>query len=248
MNKRPTIGLTMRLEIETGRFYLGRDYSEALAHFGATPLHISLIPDEVYINDVLQNLDGILLPGSNTDVEPLAYGEEPHPKLGTVIPVKDETDLLVLKKAEELKLPVLGICFGMQIINVFRGGTLYQDIESQIKNCIKHEQGIPQGRNSHTVVVEPGNTLFRMTGGNNGEHNITVNSSHHQSVRLLGKNLKITARAKDEVIEGIEDTRNNGWCVGVQWHPELSWKTDQCSAKIFETFVEQCANYAGKRS
>ncbi len=246
MNRRPRIGLAMRLEIETGRFYLGRDYSEALAHFGATPLHLSLIPNEKFVDGVLRNLDGILLPGSNNDVEPLSYGEEPHPKLGTVIPVKDETDLLILKKAEELKLPVLGICFGMQILNVFRGGTLYQDIESQIENCCKHEQGIPQARDSHTISVERGSLLSGLIGSENTKNTITVNSSHHQAVKTLGENLKVTARAKDGVVEGIEDTRTDIYNLGVQWHPELSWKTDRLSARIFETFVEQCANYAKK--
>ncbi len=124
----------MRLELETNRFYLGRDYSEALENFGAIPLHISLIPKKEYIAEALKTLDGILLPGSNSDVDPLIYGEEPLPKLGQVVPEKDETDLLVLREAERLKMPVLAICFGMEVLNVSRGGTLVQDIKSQVEN------------------------------------------------------------------------------------------------------------------
>src|ERR1041384_370882 len=132
MERRPKIGITMRLEMETSRFYLGRDYSESAAACGCSPVHIGLIPDAAYIADVMSGLDGILLPGSNTDVDPVRYGQEPIPQLGTVIPEKEETDLLVLAEAERLKMPVFGICFGMQILNVFYGGTLFQDIFSQI--------------------------------------------------------------------------------------------------------------------
>ncbi len=237
----------MRLEHAPRRFYLGRDYCEALAAAGAIPLHIGLIPDEQYIAAVLENCDGILLPGSNTDVEPLLYGEEPHPKLGTVIPEKDETDLLVLARAEELNLPVLAICFGMQILNVFRGGTLYQDIESQIPNCIKHEQGIPPNRASHSILPESSSSFFASAFEKSSDAAVKVNSSHHQAIKSLGNNLKITARAKDDVIEGIEDTRADRFNVGVQWHPEISWKTDQVSKKIFETFVERCAKYSREK-
>lgn len=238
----------MRLDIETRRFYLGRDYCEALEAFGAIPFHICLIPDRNYIAEALQNLDGILLPGSNTDVEPFSYGEEPHPKLGRVIPEKDETDLLILAETENLKIPVLAICFGMQILNVFRGGTLYQDIESQIPNCIKHEQGIPQVRNSHSIKIKENSFLSRLiTNGNNNE-NIRVNSSHHQAIKKVGNNLKATAWAKDGVVECIEDTQKDRFNFGVQWHPELSWKTDELSKNIFETYVEQCTNYAKEKN
>lgn len=241
----------MRLEIETRRFYLGRDYCEVLEAFGAIPFHICLIAGENYIAEAMQNLDGILLPGCNSDVDPLLYGEEPHPKLGSVIPEKDETDLLVLAEAERLKMPVLAICFGMQILNVFRGGTLFQDIESQIPNCIKHEQGIPQARNSHTIKVEEESLVSRLItkmGKDKANIKIKVNSSHHQAIKKIGNNLKETAWANDGVIECIEDTREDRYNFGVQWHPELSWKTDELSKKIFETFVEQCANYSEEKN
>lgn len=114
----------MRLEMPTRRFYLGRDYSEALAASGAAPVHLALIPDRDYIAEVLGGLDGILLPGSDTDADPALYGEEPLPGLKKVIREKDETDLLVLEEAEKLNLPMMAICYGMQILNVSRGGEL----------------------------------------------------------------------------------------------------------------------------
>ncbi len=102
MTYRPRIGLTMRLEMETRRFYLGRDYSEAVEASGGVPVHLSLIPKAEYIAEVLSQVDGILLPGSDTDIDPSYYDQDPHPKLGKVIPEKDETDLLVLTEAEKL--------------------------------------------------------------------------------------------------------------------------------------------------
>jgi putative glutamine amidotransferase len=101
MAYRPRIGLTMRLELETQRFYLGRDYSEGIQAAGGVPVHIPLIPDRDYIASVMDGLDGILLPGCDSDVDPSYYGEDPHPRLGRVVPEKDATDLLVLAEAEE---------------------------------------------------------------------------------------------------------------------------------------------------
>src|SRR5687768_1131344 len=123
MELRPRIGMTMRLEMETHRFYLGRDYSEVVESLGGVPVHIALIPKREYIAEVMKDIDGVLLPGSNTDVDPEYYGEEPHPKLGTVIAEKDQTDRLVLEEIELQNLPLLAICFGMQALNVHHGGT-----------------------------------------------------------------------------------------------------------------------------
>ena len=237
----------MRLEIKTRRFYLGRDYCEALEAFGAIPYHIPLIPEKEYITQAMRKLDGVLLPGCDSDVDPLRYGEEPHPKLGGVVPEKDETDLLVLAEAEKLQMPVLAICFGMQIMNVFRGGSLFQDIESQIPNCLKHEQGTLPCRDSHSLKIAADSFIERLITNQKTDDSIIVNSSHHQAVKNTGKNLRATAWAKDEVIECIEDTREDRFNLGVQWHPELSWKINNLSGRIFETFVAACAKYAQEK-
>jgi putative glutamine amidotransferase len=239
MNRKPIIGLTMRLELETDRFYLGRDYSEALEALGAIPYHISLIPNENYISEIVKNVDGILLPGSDTDVDPLKFGEEPRPHLKKIIPEKENTDLLILAEAEKLGKNVLGICFGMQVLNVARGGTLFQDIETDIENCVKHEQGRPLGRNSHSIEFEESSLLSRLITNKN---EVRVNSHHHQAVGKLGENLKATAWAKDGVIECLEDKRDDRFVLGVQWHPELSWKTDSLSRNIFTEFIKACSN------
>jgi putative glutamine amidotransferase len=239
MDKRPRIGLTMRLEMETQRFYLGRDYCEGIAGCGGLPVHIGLIPDADYISDVLDGLDGILLPGSNTDVDPLRYGQEPMPQLGTVIPEKDATDLLVLAEAERRKMPVFGICFGMQIMNVFYGGTLYQDVYTQIKDCLKHEQGKPVTRNSHSIEIEPGSLAHKLA----GQDHARVNTSHHQAVDRIGRHLQATAWSADGIVEAIESTKGDHFLLGVQWHPELTWNTEPLSRAIFEAFVGKAREY-----
>ena len=212
----PKIGVTMRLETATRRFYLGRDYCEAVESFGAVPLHISLIPKKRYIEAAVADCDGLLLPGSDSDIDPYIFGEEPHPNLKSVVPVKDQTEALVLRAAERLGIPILAICYGMQALNVSRGGTLVQDIDSQVEQPLKHEQGIPLERNSHSIVFETDSRIANLKTGNK----VRVNSHHHQSVKRIGANLRATARAKDGVIECIEDTRADRFVLGVQWHPE----------------------------
>jgi putative glutamine amidotransferase len=240
MKKRPLIGITMRLELETRRFYLGRDYSEAVEAADGLPMHLSLIPDEAYINAVIDGLDGVLLPGSDTDVDPSLYGEEPHPKLGRVIPDKDETDRLVLKAAERRNIPVFAICYGMQALNVSRGGSLVQDIDSQVDGGIKHEQGKPLERSSHTISVERESILGSLGAISQNGSSVRVNSHHHQAIGKLGEGLKASAWATDGIVECIEDPRKDAFIVGVQWHPELSWRTDSLSRELFEAFVLAC--------
>ncbi len=231
----------MRLELETRRFYLGRDYSEALEAAGAVPVHLALIPKADYIAEAVADLDGILLPGSDSDVDPAYFGEEPHAKLKRVVPEKDETDLLVLAEAEKRNIPVLAICFGMQALNVSRGGSLIQDIDAQVKGGFKHEQGPPLDRNSHGITIEKGSVLAAMKSVAAQTGNVRVNSHHHQAINKPGKNLRAIARAKDGVIEGIQDMRKDRFNLGVQWHPEISWRSDELSREIFDVFVERCS-------
>ncbi len=240
MVKRPRIGITMRVELETRRFYLGRDYSEAVEACGGVPVHLSLIPKAEYISEAVAGLDGILLPGCNTDVDPHYYSEEPHHKLGTVIKEKDETDRLVLSEVDRLKTPLLAICYGMQALNVFRGGSLVQDIESQVPKSIKHEQGEPHTRNSHSLKIAGGSILSGMTAVKNSNEVIRVNSSHHQAIKKVGKNLKAVAWAKDGIIECVQDTRKDRFVLGVQWHPEMTADFDHISREIFALFVKKC--------
>lgn len=240
MGSFPRIGITMRLELATRRFYLGRDYSEAVAGAGGVPFHLSLIPDRDVIAAALDGLDGILLPGSDSDIDPKYFNEEPHPALGTVVPEKDETDFLVLEEAERRNLPVLAICYGMQALNVFRGGSLIQDIGSYATEYFKHEQGRPLDRLSHGLAIEPESILGKFPAAVSNGHEFRVNSHHHQAVREVGSHLTVAARAKDGIIESIQDIRDDRNILGVQWHPEIAWQNDPLSADIFGWFIRAC--------
>lgn len=238
MVRRPRIGITTRLELGTGRFYLDRRYCSAVEASGGIPILIPLIAGTDFVRQVVDCIDGLLLPGSNTDVDPAYYDEEPEPRLGTVIPEKDETDLLALRYAEDKGLPILAICFGMQVLNVFRGGSLIQDIESSRSTAIKHDQGIPYERNSHSIDVKGGTLLSRMGSVRAEGCEFRVNSSHHQAVKSVGRDLAAVAWASDGVIEAIEDDRSGRWVLGVQWHPEMTFDADAISREIFKVFVE----------
>jgi putative glutamine amidotransferase len=240
-NARPLIGITMRVEYQSERFYLARHYSEAVEAAGGDPVHISLIPRPDYISSVIESLDGVLLPGSDSDVNPMLYGRQPHHELGSVHPIKDETDLLVLSHAEARGIPVLAICFGLQSLNVSRGGTLIQDIRSQVQHSIQHQQGAPRDRLSHGVSLLEDSRLHRYAGALEAR----VNSHHHQAVEKAGRDLVETAWSPDGLIEGLEDARPERWVVGVQWHPEIAWPKDEFSKQLFNAFVNEAQIFKG---
>ena len=242
-NQRPRIGITMRLELETDRFYLGRHYSEAVEAAGGLPVHLPLIPNPEYIGAVMSGIDGLLLPGSDSDVDPTRYGHEPHPQLGFVVPEKDETDLLTLAEAERLGVPVFAICFGIQLLNVFRGGTLIQDISSQLPKAIKHEQGAPRDRHSHRVRILEGSMLAQLANSDSAP----VNSHHHQAIETLGRELVATAWAADGLVEAVEDPRGDRFVLGVQWHPELAWERDAVSQALFTRFIDEARTFGLQR-
>jgi putative glutamine amidotransferase len=235
--QRPRIGITMRLELSTDRFYLNRYFSEAVEAAGGVPVHISLIPQRKYISAIMDSVDGVLLPGSDSDVDPLRYGAQPHPQLGVAVPIKDETDILVLEEIERRSLPLFAICFGMQILNVSRGGTLIQDITTQSPNAIKHEQGPPRDRPSHTITLDKKSLVAALA----KDQTAVVNSHHHQAIEKLGEDLQATAWSSDGLIEAVEDTRPDRFALGVQWHPELGWQKDELSQRLFSEFVRASA-------
>jgi putative glutamine amidotransferase len=229
----PLIGITTRLDAENN-FYLKRYYAEAIEGSGGAPFYIPLIPEREYLGSLAGKLDGLLLSGSSSDLDPAFYGEEPHPKLGSVTPERDHTDLILLEIAEERKLPVLGICFGLQSLNVSRGGTLFQDLESQYTDPIKHQQGQAVDRPSHRITIEANSLLAQLAGGDV----MRVNSSHHQAIKQVGRDLRVIARAHDGVIEAVIDPRPDRFVLGVQWHPEVGWERDEFSKAIFRRFIE----------
>jgi len=171
-----------------------------------------------------------LLPGSKADVDPSKYSAAAEPETAEADPKRDTVDELLLQDAYNMHKPVLGICYGLQILNVYRSGTLLQHITSPVN----HEAGreVPL---AHEVAVEIGSTL----GGIVGTTALPVNSSHHQSAELIGDGLRVVARCtQDGIIEAIEGTAPDHFVLAVQWHPERSTEIDEVSKAIFRAFVE----------
>jgi putative glutamine amidotransferase len=157
--------------------------------------------------------------------------------------LKDQTDALVLEEIERRGTPLLAICFGMQILNVARGGTLIQDILSEMPEAIKHQQGAPRDRRSHRVRLLEGSILAQLA----GTETALVNSHHHQAIETVGRELVATAWTSDGLVESLEDPRGDRFALAVQWHPEIAWAQDDFSRAIFEQFVKASHEYAGTK-
>jgi putative glutamine amidotransferase len=213
------------------RFALSEFYVKAILAAGGLPLLLPNVEPDLAAS-YLSRVDALLLSGG-LDVDPLYYDEGPHQKLGDLDQVRDEYELALAKGARDSGMPVLAICRGVQVLNVAYGGTLIQDIPSEVDGALKHEQhSVRQDSLSHRVRIEPGTKLHEIAGGND---EMRVNSFHHQSVKDVANGFVITARTSDGVIEAIEDPRHP-FCVGVQWHPERTLENDLTRA-LFAQFV-----------
>ena len=223
---KPIIGITT--DIKDGNIVIEENYAHSVVRAGGIPLLIPSIPENVQIIiETARRLDGLLLPGSR-DMDPKFYNEEPHPKLRPMSLERTETELAVLREASARGIPVLGICGGMQLINVFFGGSLYQDIYSFIPEAMPHEKG-----SVHNVKIENDSLLKKIA----ESENFPVISYHHQSVKAIGNGLRISAFAPDGIVEGIE-SKAKPYVVGIQWHPEL--EDTEVSLRIFSDFISRC--------
>lgn len=240
--KRPLIGVTMGRE-KSQRFFglnlfiMNQTYVRSLEALGALPVMIPLHMSEASLRGIFERLDGVFLPGGE-DIDPAYYGEERHPLLGATDKERDRTELLLTRWAIEEGMPVLGVCRGVQMINVACGGSLFQDLHSADPDLDKHDYFPPsfeRYRISHQVAVEPDSRLAQAMG-----HKHEVNSMHHQGIDRVGYGLRVVARAEDGLPEALEAPALP-FAVGVQWHPEELSKTDQMSTNLFYNFVHAAA-------
>jgi len=205
---------------------------DALKAAGAEPIVVPLSATQEQVARLLANVQGVLLPGSKFDVDPQRYGEAREPECGDDDPARTAADELLLQDAFNLRKPILAICHGVQTLNVWRNGSLIQDL----KTAVNHRPGREIVR-AHPVELAKGSRLTHIR-AKVGEDEIQVNSSHHQAIRTAGDNLRVAALSpEDGVIEAVELDASNHFVVGVQWHPERSYAQSAFSRAIFDEFV-----------
>jgi len=203
-------------------------YTEAVRRAGGIPVLVPPQPENA--KDLIDELDGVLLAGGD-DCDPAVYGQERHPTVEPMDPRRQSADLELAKAARNRNVPTLGICLGLQVMNIAAGGTLIQDIESQHDTEIEHAS-IPEDRARHDVIIEEGTHLASVLPA----CELNVNSSHHQAIRDVGQGLRITAHAPDGIIEGLEDPQHPFY-LGVQWPPE-DMKGENSASALFGAFIE----------
>jgi putative glutamine amidotransferase len=210
-------------------------YEEAVRGAGGEPVRIELDQTPAQVTKQIARCDAVLLPGSRADVDPQKYGADRHEKTASADAKRDMVDELLLRDAYRMHKPVLGICYGLQSLNVHRSGSLVQHIES----AINHSPGRTVAK-AHTVKIEPESRLAEIVGAAKA---LPVNSSHHQSADRVGNGLRVVARsAEDGIVEALEGTAPGHFVLAVQWHPERSVNDGRELAEsaraIFRAFIE----------
>src|SRR5215210_978874 len=215
------------------------DYVAGVAQAGGIPMVLPPIPGTV--EEVAGRIDGLLLCGGS-DLDPGYYGEEPIPELDVTVPERDAFEMALVEQALEWGMPVFGICRGLQVLNVALGGTLYQDLSSQLHpDLIAHRQQIPKWQWTHEVEVDGDSNIAKIM----GTDRLRVNSYHHQAVKELADGLVIAAHASDGVVEAVESpSLYERWLVAVQWHAEAMRDTGPEHRNLFEAHVEAAERYA----
>jgi len=230
-------------------------YAKAVERSGGEPVAVPL-DDLAKAAELAESCDGVLLPGSGADIDPTKFGQERNPNSANPDPAREQLDALLLETAEQQSRPVLTICFGTQMLNVWRGGSLVQHLP---ESPVNHRQrGVIE---AHNADVAPGSLLASAAGLNGSAQEpresrepsklfhveqsgirVPVNSSHHRSIAVAGKGLRVVAQSPDDgVIEAVEDTSGKQFLLGVQWHPERTYDESRESKAIFDRFIAEAA-------
>lgn len=235
MSHEPLVIVTATTESLRGRsrVRVNEAYTNALAGLGVLPLILPPV-DAALALRALDAAAGLMLTGGE-DIDPARFGEARHAKAGTAHAARDEYEIALARAAAEREVPTLAICRGAQLVNVALGGTLVQDIPSQVETTIDHDAGARRDERVHSLTIDEGTRLAEIV----GEREIRINSSHHQSVARPASALRVTARSADGVVEALEPARGDWWMVAVQWHPEeLTATAEPWDRRLFGAFAD----------
>jgi putative glutamine amidotransferase len=252
VSRRPIIGIaTQTLEAIPGKlppcWVMGQRYVRVLVASGAVPWLIPLLPDdEATLRATYEQLDAVFLTGG-VDVDPATYGEARHELCDRSDPARDETEIRLIRWALAEGKPLLGVCRGIQVLNVACGGSLYQHLSAQLPQAIKHDYFPSPGTRhtrdylAHSIAVDTGSRLGALLGATQ----VQVNSMHHQGIKRLASGLRSCAYAPDGLIEGVEG-RDGQYLLGVQWHPEELAEAHAPMQRLFTDFIEAAGAFQGR--
>ena len=228
----PVIGLIPLYDDEKESYWMLPGYMKVLERCGALPIMLPLTADSVVLKQAFSICDGLLLTGGH-DVGTYVYGKEPVKECGIPCRARDEMESILFEMALQEDKPVLGICRGIQFMNAYLGGDLYQDLPTEYKGKVEHHMTPPYDRTAHKVEVLENGMLAEIIGA--GVHE--VNSYHHQAIKELSDSLEVMAFSEDGLIEAV-CVKNKKFMMGVQWHPEFSYEVNDDSIKIVQAFVD----------
>lgn len=235
---KPMIGVLPLYDKKRESYWMLPDYMKGIEDAGGIPVMLPLTADIESIAMLANKFDGFLFTGGQ-DINPEIYGEQVETFCGELCNERDFMEKMLFQHVIELDKPTFGICRGLQLFNALLGGTLYQDMPTQLKtdNKIEHAQKPPYSKPVHNVYIEKGNPLYQII----NTEVLAVNSYHHQGIKKLAENLIAVAKAQDGLIEAIA-MPGKRFVLAVQWHPEFSYKSDNNSFKLFSEFIKMCKN------
>jgi putative glutamine amidotransferase len=231
---RPVIGITPSFDNEKQYVQMPMTYIRSVELAGGLPLVLPITDDKAMIAEMLSRVDGLLFSGG-PDIDPQLFNEEPIPGQGGISPQRDLLDLELMRLALAKDMPILSICRGIQVLAIAAGGTLYQDINSQVKGTMKHAQEAPRWYATHSISVKPGTKLAAIMQA----ATLRVNSFHHQAVKDVPRDFIVSAEAEDGIVEAIESAKHR-FAFGVQFHPE-GFHESRVFLPIFEALVKTAA-------